>query len=44
MNEIDNEELVSALEYLIDKFEDDIGPFAVELCTQLSAAYQRLAT
>ncbi len=43
MSDIDSEELVSALEYLIEKFDEDMEPFAVDLCTQLVSAYQRLA-
>lgn len=32
INEIDNEELVTALEELVKYFKDDIGPYAINLC------------
>ena len=31
MNEIDSEELIGALEIIMEKFQDDIGPFATQL-------------
>jgi hypothetical protein len=31
MNEIDSEELIGALEIIMEKFQDDIGPFANQL-------------
>ena len=31
MNEIDSEELVSALEIIINRYKDDISPFAFQL-------------
>ena len=42
MNEIDSEELVTALEIIIDRFKDDIAPFAIQLAEQLSTSYRRL--
>lgn len=33
MNEIESEELVGALEEIVKHFKEDIGPYAVELCT-----------
>ena len=33
MNEIESEELVSALEEIVKHFKDDIEPYAVELCS-----------
>lgn len=35
MNEIDNDELVSTLESIIDKYEEEMGPYAVTLCAKL---------
>jgi len=32
MEDIDSEELISALEDIVEKFSEDIGPFAVQLC------------
>jgi len=43
MNDIDNEDLIACLEIVVMKFEDAIGPYAVQLCTQLGNAYLRLA-
>jgi len=31
MEEIDSEELISALEEIVEKFSEDIGPFAIKL-------------
>lgn len=42
MSEIDSEELVGALEEIVKHFKDDIGPYAIDLTTQLVTAYQRL--
>jgi hypothetical protein len=39
MNEIGNDEVVSALQALIDHFGDHIEPHAIALVTQLSAAF-----
>ena len=39
MNEIGNDEVVSALQVLLDKFGDHIEPHAVALVTQLSNAF-----
>lgn len=41
MNEIGNDEVVSALQVLLDKFGDHIEPHAVELVTQLSHAFNQ---
>lgn len=41
MNEIGNDEVVSALQVLLDKFGDHIEPHAVALVTQLSTAFQQ---
>ena len=42
MNEIDSEELVSALEELVSFFSDDIGPHALQLTEHLVSSYKRL--
>lgn len=42
MNEFDNEELVAAFESLMTIFQDDIGPYAAEICLHLVKQYQRL--
>lgn len=39
MNEIGNDEVISALEAIIDKFGDHIEPHAVALVTQLTTAF-----
>lgn len=41
MNEIGNDEVVSALQVLLDKFGDHIEPHAVALVSQLSQAFQQ---
>jgi len=43
MNDIDSEELVQALEYIVKKFKDDIEPYAIDLCGSLVQAFHRLA-
>ena len=42
MNEVESEELVGALEEIVKHFKEDIEPYAIELCSQLVQAYQRL--
>jgi uncharacterized protein YjgD (DUF1641 family) len=42
MQEIDSEELVSALEEIVKHFKEDIIPYAMDLASQLVGAYQRL--
>lgn len=44
MNEIGNDEVVSALQVLLDKFGDHIEPHAVALITQLSNAFYQYCT
>jgi len=44
MNEIGNDEVVSALQALLDKFGDHIEPHANALVTQLSGAFQQYST
>ena len=41
MNEIGNDEVVSALQVLLDKFGDHIEPHAIQLVTQLSNAFNQ---
>lgn len=42
MNEIDSEELIGALEIIMEKFQDEIGPFAKQLTQQLVNKYKSL--
>lgn len=42
MDEIDFEDLVSALRKIVDIYEEEIAPYAVSLCSKLSEAYLRL--
>jgi hypothetical protein len=44
MNEIGNDEVVSALQVLLDKFGDHIEPHASALVTQLSGAFHQYCT
>lgn len=44
MEEVDSEELVSALEGIVDGFKNDIVPFAYDLCVHLSAAFYKLCS
>lgn len=39
MSEIDSEELVSALETLVQYFKEDLEPYSIDLCDQLVKAY-----
>ena len=41
MNEIGNDEVVSALQVLLDKFGDHIEPHAIQLVTQLANAFNQ---
>ena len=42
MNEMDNDELVSSLEELIDQYEEHMAPYAVTLCQKMSEAFLRM--
>lgn len=42
IDDIDFDELVESLRKVVDVFEDEIGPFALELCAKLSEAFLRL--
>ena len=44
MEEIDSEELIGALEVIMEKYQEDIGPFAVQLAQQLTSKYHALVT
>ena len=44
MNEIDSEELIGALEVIMEKYQEEIGPFAVQLSQQLATKYHALVT
>lgn len=42
MDEIDFDELIAALQGIVEVYEEEIAPFAVLICTKLSQAYIRL--
>lgn len=42
MDDIDFDELVKALQKLVDVYHGEIAPYAISLCTKLSDAYVRL--
>lgn len=42
MDEIDFDELVEALQELVDVYQDEIAPYAISLCGKLGEAYLRL--
>eukprot|EP01094_Clydonella_sp_ATCC50884_P012896 TRINITY_DN2318_c0_g1_i1.p1 TRINITY_DN2318_c0_g1~~TRINITY_DN2318_c0_g1_i1.p1 ORF type:complete len:1032 (-),score=466.14 TRINITY_DN2318_c0_g1_i1:446-3541(-) len=42
MNEIDSDDLVATLESLVSKFEDEMAPFAVEMCARLTENFLRM--
>lgn len=37
--QVETEDLVATLETIVDKFGEDIGPYAVQLCTNLTEAF-----
>ena len=41
MNEVDNEQIVSAFEAIMWLFKDGIKPFSVEICKHLQQQYLR---
>lgn len=41
MNEFDNEELVSAFENIMSIFQDEIRPYATDICNHLTGMYKR---
>lgn len=42
ISEIDSEKLVAALEAIMARYKDDMGPYAVQIASQLVTQYQRL--
>lgn len=42
IDDIDYDELISSLTKIVEVFEADIGPYALELCSKLGDAYLRL--
>ena len=43
IDDIDYDELITSLKTIVEYFEDEIGPYALELCSKLSEAYMRLS-
>ncbi|KAK4489123.1 hypothetical protein RD792_004917 [Penstemon davidsonii] len=39
MNEVENEDLVSTLETIVDKFGEEMAPYAIGLCQNLATAF-----
>jgi importin-7 len=44
INEIDSEEIIEALEHIVEHFSVEVVPFAVELVQQLSFNFEKLAS
>ena len=42
IDDIDYDELIDSLKKIVEVFENEIGPHAIELCEKLSDAYMRL--
>lgn len=42
IDDIDYDELITALQRIVDVFEEEIGPYALDLCSKLGEAYMRL--
>lgn len=42
IDDIDYDELIASLRRIVDVFEDEIGPYAFDLCQKLSEAFLRL--
>jgi hypothetical protein len=42
MDDVDYDELIYALKEIVDKYGDEVAPYAVSLCKKLSEAYLRL--
>ncbi len=42
MDDIDFDELVNALQNIVDVYEEEIAPFAVALCSKLGEAFMKL--
>ena len=43
IDDIDYDELITSLKTIVEYFEDEIGPYALELCSKLGEAYMRLS-
>ena len=39
INEVENDDMITTLEALVEKFQDEIAPFAVSICQQLLASF-----
>jgi hypothetical protein len=42
MDDIDFDDLIKALQEIVEVFEEEIAPYAISLCHKLSEAYIRL--
>lgn len=42
IDDIDYDELIESLKKIVDVFEEEIGPYALDLCSKLSEAFLRL--
>lgn len=42
MNDLDNEELVASFENIMQVFENEIQPYALDICRHLTKQYIRL--
>lgn len=42
IDEIDYDELINSLKRIVDHFENEIGPYAYQMCQKLSEAFLRL--
>lgn len=42
IDDIDYDELIESLKRIVDVFEEEIGPYALDLCQKLSEAFLRL--
>jgi hypothetical protein len=42
MDDIDFDDLINALQEIVEVFEDEIAPYAIGLCGKLAEAYIRL--
>ena len=43
IDDIDYDELITSLKKIVDVFEEEIGPYALDLCTKLGEAFMRLS-
>lgn len=44
MEDIDSEEIIDALERIMEQYADEMGPYAVQIATQLVKKYQAMVT